>query len=585
MMTKTVRIAAILLACSVVLVACKSLQNEGGLDWVEVEMSIDLEQPVGHAMYSTTGQRSVALAEFGSALVSAIPATDAKIDATSDFSGAYDRQMMNIANKDVMLTVPLNESMRLAVQGFADVLPLSQALTAVTDGFGLTEAFTVDDDTVSKSLALKMNAVIRETEPENPEIISVTIADEIQVNAKDNPIIFEIQHTGVIEYSVSVEKGTITTPTTGTHNPQNGRLEVKYDAPDAPGEDSITLTVNDPRRTDKVSKTYPIKLVWGPATGNIKVLFGPVAKQIHFWRKTDRLEMEAVTEPESGLTYAWRGTGAFSGLTGTSRTAVIEPYRDTVTGTVTITATDASNISSSLTRTINAGDFPLVTHNPPQITSAQIPDEITAGSTENPIFFKIDYSNSVAYSVTAEHGTVSPSSGTHNPEGGALKLEVKYTAPSYPVEDTISITVNDLASIYQVSKSYRVNVVAAGQAGASTELTVRFGPVAKRMHFWRKTDSLEITVITEPESGLTYAWRGTGAFSGLTGTSRTAVIESFTDSSSGTVTITATDASNISSSLTRTINADDFPLVTNTPPDTSFLIHKTGLNHETSTGH
>jgi hypothetical protein len=366
MIAKIVRLTAVFLSGWIVLVACKSLQNEGGLDWAEIEMTLQPELPASQAMYNTTGLRPAKLADFGSALVSAIPATGTKIDASSDFSAAYDRQMMNIATKDVMLMVPLNESIQLAVQGFADVLSLTQAMTAVTDGFGLTDAFTVDGNTVSKSLVLKMDKIVREPDPVNPEIISATIADEIQVNTKDNPITFEIQHTGVLEYAVSVEKGTITSPSTGTHNPQNGRLEIKYDAPNAPGEDSITLTVNDPRLTDKVSMTYPIKLVWGPTTATVKVLFGPVLTAMNFWRKADSLEITALTDPESGLTYAWSGTDDFISLTGSEQTVVIEPFSDAAAGTVTVTVTDASGISTSLARQINADDFPLVIHHPAQ---------------------------------------------------------------------------------------------------------------------------------------------------------------------------------------------------------------------------
>lgn len=139
------------LACLAVLISCNSIDNGGGTDWAEVKMVIN--QPNRSA---TGGSRSVALSS-GSALVSAVQASVDAVDADTDLTGAWDRQMMNITDGTVSLNVPLNESMRLAVQVFSDDYALAEALEATASSTGVSSAFTVDTDTTSKDVTVAMS--------------------------------------------------------------------------------------------------------------------------------------------------------------------------------------------------------------------------------------------------------------------------------------------------------------------------------------------------------------------------------------------------------------------------------------------
>jgi vacuolar-type H+-ATPase subunit F/Vma7 len=558
-----IRAFAILMVSMMVLSGCRMAENGHN------ENTAD---PTGTA--AASAQLSVTLPIPKSRLASALGTVDDVTAVTVEVRKNSD-QSVEVTETGLTETSPGNWELTL------ENLPAEVALDFIgkaknSDGTVIFSG-TVTQTLVSGTSAIELKlASIEGSEPTNPKIVSAAYVEEIQAGSEDNYMAFDIDFNGTVTYTVSVT-GSTGDPAgkihnqndapadtlSGEHNPADGVLEFGYDAPATPGTYFITLTLHETDVTDRVATTFPITVVDTVRSAQLTVLFGPALTALNVWRKTNRLEITALTDPESGLTFAWSGTGAFSALTGTSRTAVIEPFTDTATGTVTITATDASNISASLTRTINAGDFPLIINRPPQIRSATLPEEVAVGSINNPIQFDVVHHRTVEYAVTAENGWItSGASGIHDPEDGLL--EAAYDAPGTPGTDTITLTVTDPDVGFQVTKTYSIEVVEVVQ---SARLTVLFGPALTAMNVRRKTDRLEITAVADLESGLTYAWSGTDDFDDLAGTERTVVIEPFTDDASGAVTVTVTDASNLSATLTRTINAGDFPLVIDRPAE------------------
>jgi formylglycine-generating enzyme required for sulfatase activity len=146
-------------------------------------------------------------------------------------------------------------------------------------------------------------------------------------------------------------------------------------------------------------------------------------------------------------------------------------------------------------------------------------------------------------------------------------LEVTYTAPSTPGEDTITLTVSDpTPNSNQVSAEFPITVVSApGDTTESSQITILIGPAAIGMNFLRQADALKVTLVTVPTTGLAHAWSGTGDFAGLSSTDNPMVISGFQSTWEGTVTATVTDDNGLTASLTHTITSGDFPYTIQPP--------------------
>jgi hypothetical protein len=198
----------------------------------------------------------------------------------------------------------------------------------------------------------------------------------------------------------------------------------------------------------------------------------------------------------------------------------------------------------------------------PRMVSVTLASEIGMRSTGNIIAFTIEYGGEVAYQVDVDHGNItSPMNGSHAPADGAL--EVRYDAPDYSVDGYITLTVTAPGTNSdRITTRFPIHIVSsAGQV----QMSVMFGPTATAMHFLRRATELEVTVSTDPATGLDYLWRGDGNFTGVSGTTNPVVISGFEDTWSGTITATVTDGEGISASLAHTIIAGDFPYSINRP--------------------
>lgn len=249
-------------------------------------------------------------------------------------------------------------------------LPIDVSLDFTADAYdSIPQAIFTDTVTATltdggnNDITFEMESIDDGVEPDNPRIVSATIPDEIERDSTGNIIAFTISHTGVVEYVVEVTNGTITSATSGTHDPVTD-LEVTYSAPSTPGTDTITLKVNDPNLTDVVGAVYNINVVDILVSSSISVVFGPAATGMHFLRSASTLQLEVQTDPTTDLTYSWSGTGSFTALSGSANPVVINPFSDTDTGTITSTVTDGNAIQAFLTRTVEAGDFPYTVNRP-----------------------------------------------------------------------------------------------------------------------------------------------------------------------------------------------------------------------------
>jgi len=85
----------------ITLVACRSIQNEGGLDWVTVDFSIaELKQSSAHYAVSSSSIQT--------AFIIAVPENITSITVSDYLTRYYDRQLQDLTNNSVSLRIPLN---------------------------------------------------------------------------------------------------------------------------------------------------------------------------------------------------------------------------------------------------------------------------------------------------------------------------------------------------------------------------------------------------------------------------------------------------------------------------------------------
>jgi hypothetical protein len=230
-------------------------------------------------------------------------------------------------------------------------------------------------------------------------------------------------------------------------------------------------------------------------------------------------------------------------------------------GTVTQTLTAGGGNSVALRLTsVDDGIDPAK----PKIVSVTIAEEIGVNSSANPITFTIEHTGPVAYEVSVDGGEITSNKiGSYDPSSGS-PLTVDYNAPATPDTYYIKLKVNVPGASGHVGAVYPISVVEIVQ---SAQLTVLFGPAIIGMDFLRTSNSLEVTAVTDPTTDLNYAWVGTDDFENAftDPAANPAIIPAYTDTDSGTIAVTVTDANSHSASLSWTVGADDFPYTINRP--------------------
>ena len=323
----------------------KSSSNDSSTNTASVTFSVSFPKD---SSLDVTETPSIALSGLG--LFSDVETVKVKVEKTSDSSEIVPERDLSETSPGVWaLTLPN--------------LPTDVQLDFIAKAYdGTPQAIFTDTKTMTltgggnNDLAFQMKSIDDGSEPDNPAIVSATIPNEIEKNSTGNTIAFTIDHTGSVEYTVAVSNGTITSASSGTHDPTTD-LEVTYDAPADVGEDRITLRIKASNSPDYVGAAYPINVVDVLSSSNISVVFGPVATGMNFLRTATTLELEVQTDPTTDISYSWSGTGSFSDVSGDINPIIIDPFLNTDTGTQTVTITDGNGIQASLTRTIAEGDF------------------------------------------------------------------------------------------------------------------------------------------------------------------------------------------------------------------------------------
>lgn len=218
-------------------------------------------------------------------------------------------------------------------------------------------------------IVISLSSVDDGVEPDNPVITSISMPDKLLIDSDPQQITVEISHTASVAYTIEVTSGGLAaaygdTPSasiSGVHDP-SGSLQFFYQAPSSTGVAQLTVTLRDLDTSDEVGASYFLDIVsYDPDSwtdSGVTVVVGPAITDMAFVRSSDALKVTVTSDPETGLTYEWTGTGDFANFSATGNPVFVTGFDDTLTGTITVTATDENNLQAFVTRTIQAGDFP-----------------------------------------------------------------------------------------------------------------------------------------------------------------------------------------------------------------------------------
>jgi hypothetical protein len=136
----------------ITLVACRSIQNEGELDWVTIDFSIAESK-------QSSVQYAVSSSSIQTAFIIAVPENITSITVSDYLTRYYDRQLQDLTNNTVKLKIPLNMPLRLAKVVFKDVCELDEICSYQPTAFcaGISEVFSVNGSEESKTVAIAMD--------------------------------------------------------------------------------------------------------------------------------------------------------------------------------------------------------------------------------------------------------------------------------------------------------------------------------------------------------------------------------------------------------------------------------------------
>lgn len=137
-------------------------------------------------------------------------------------------------------------------------------------------------------------------------------------------------------------------------------LEVTYTAPSAVGSYDHEVVVAN-AGGNSVRTAFDTTVVYETSSADVEVGFAPAVVGISGSRTADEIEWFAsVTDdgPASDLRFDWSFDGPASFADHTANPAVLTGYAESVSGTVTVTVTDADGYATSVAFDLVAGQFP-----------------------------------------------------------------------------------------------------------------------------------------------------------------------------------------------------------------------------------
>ncbi|MCP4751471.1 MAG: DUF1566 domain-containing protein [Proteobacteria bacterium] len=281
-----------------------------------------------------------------------------------------------LASDGTVLTSTALENIDGAWQGTLEMLPYDVGLVFTAQAQS-TEETTIFSGTLTKTLledadntiVISLTSVDDGVDPDNPVIASVSMPEKILIDADPQLITLAINHSASVAYTIEVTSGGLAlaigdTPAasiSGVHDP-SGSFQFFFQAPSSAGVAQLTVTLRELDTSDEIGANFYLNIVsYDPDTwtdSDATVVVGPAITDMAFVRGPNTLNVTVATDPDTGLTYEWTGTGDFADLNQTGNPIFISNFDDTKSGSITVTATDENNLQAFVARTVQAGDFP-----------------------------------------------------------------------------------------------------------------------------------------------------------------------------------------------------------------------------------
>ncbi len=151
---------AIFILLLTILMACRSLQNGGGVDWATVDFSIG-------GSNRSSAQFSISGNSIQTAMIMAVPASVTSIGITGYLSDYYDAQLQDLINNSVELRIPLNTSIRLAKVTFNQICTLDEICSTQPFAYtgGISEPFIVGGEDREKTIQINVLLAVASVSP------------------------------------------------------------------------------------------------------------------------------------------------------------------------------------------------------------------------------------------------------------------------------------------------------------------------------------------------------------------------------------------------------------------------------------
>jgi peptidoglycan/xylan/chitin deacetylase (PgdA/CDA1 family) len=223
----------------------------------------------------------------------------------------------------------------------------SQVLTGTND----TVTFTISP--INNGIISSIPRITKIVLP-NQIIVSGTVAGSVSVEAKSG---------ASITYSITAEPGG------GTFDPQTGVVTligtagifpVTYKAPSIAGTYTHIITVAN-NQGNWVKTPFTTNIVNALSNQSMDIIFSPVITDIGGQRSGALVTFTATVNddgPQSGLTYQWGFDKSLAFVDSTTNPAVLQGFNETMSGNLTLTVSNASGDSSTVSYYLAPGLFP-----------------------------------------------------------------------------------------------------------------------------------------------------------------------------------------------------------------------------------
>ena len=137
---------------SIILSSCGFDNGEDGLVRISAEFSINNHsRNSSEALYAVSGTET--------SLIVAVPASVNSVTTDGYLPANYDRQLLNLVDNTVTLSIPLNTSMRLIKANFDQILSLGQIAGTLPTAsqIGISVPFSVSANDRTKAISISMN--------------------------------------------------------------------------------------------------------------------------------------------------------------------------------------------------------------------------------------------------------------------------------------------------------------------------------------------------------------------------------------------------------------------------------------------